>query len=140
MKVKFSQKVDIVKWNDDDEEIYITDPTILKSMHGIEYVDEIFSDYLLDGDSDREKFQNLGIEGGKISFEYLDNKNEVIVHTEYNTSEVLSKKDIENLKEYTGSQWTDGIGSSYSQNFESDLEIFPSFIGCSDIISVEIIS
>ena len=137
MKIIFSQKLDVVKWNENDEGIIVDDPAALKSLDGFKYDEELFCDYILDGAVDKQNFEGLPISGGILYFKYNKKTNEVFVLTEYEVGD-LSDKNIEDLKMYTASHWTDGIGSGLSQGFESDLEIFPSFIGEHGDIKVEI--
>ena len=116
MRIKFFQEVEFFTWDGEDP-VQVKDPAILKTLHGVTHEEEC-SRYLLDGESDREKFQHLSISGGLIRLEYSEDRNAVFITTEYRSKNSLSEKDIQNLKEYTGSQWTDGAGSNFCQSYQ----------------------
>jgi hypothetical protein len=102
-----------------------------KKLDGIDCQDE-FSEYFheawnIGGKEDRNQ-QNLidkGVSGGYMRFEYEHNKLYVIV--EYNSDEKLNDDEIEELKDYTQGQLSDGIGEGFEQQpvmYENDKEIF----------------
>ena len=98
----------------DDEESYVTDPEVLKTLDGLEYVGEVFSDYLHDG-RDIGTLKDAQISGGTLSFSFHEESEQLIAVTGYSVSRPLKKKEIAFLREFTSEQWTDGIGDNFYQ-------------------------
>jgi hypothetical protein len=99
----------------DGEEI-VEDVDQLKSLDDLTCDDEdsVFSDYLADGGDDN--LINAGVSGGLLWFEFDATEGALIGHTEYDLVRLLNKKEQNQLKEYTIGQWSDGIGSGFSQS------------------------
>jgi len=113
--IKFSGPalVDIGQDNGDGTIALTSDKEILRSLHGLQYDDEEFSDYLADG----EETESIAecISGGILSFEYNENKENLIGKVEYQLDRPLSSDELEALTEYTIEQLLEGIGSNFSQ-------------------------
>jgi hypothetical protein len=92
----------------------VTDTNRLMYFNGLEYRDEAFSDYFADGE-DTSQLVELGVTGGYIRLEFSTDLNDLIAVTEYTAPAPLSTADLESLANYTAGQWTDGIGSNFSQ-------------------------
>tara|TARA_B100001063_G_scaffold207116_1_gene202823 strand:- start:2071 stop:2418 length:348 start_codon:yes stop_codon:yes gene_type:complete len=99
------------------------DQAILKSLDGLRYEDEEFSDYLYDG----EETSNIAdhVTGGVLSFEYDIASGSLIGSVEYQLSRALSSDEVAILKEYTIEQLLDGIGSNFSQERGLDGQATP---------------
>lgn len=93
----------------------ITDPDRLLYFTGLEFRDDAFSDYFSDGE-ETSHFIELGVSGGYIRLEFSVELNDLIAITEYTAPVLLSDDDLEVLAQYTAGQWTDGIGSNFSQS------------------------
>ena len=105
--------VDTGKDNNDGTIALTKDQSILKSLDGLRYEDEEFSDYLAD-DEGASSIADY-VSGGTLAFDYIENGEELIGKIEYQLSRTLSSDEIEILKEYTIDQLLDGIGSNFSQ-------------------------
>ena len=103
------------QFDDDRESVQVTDANRLLYFTGLEYRDEAFSDYLADGD-DTSRLAELGVRGGYIRLEFSTELNDLIGITEYTAPEPLSDADLAQLADYTAGQWTDGVGSNFSQS------------------------
>jgi hypothetical protein len=99
--------------NDDGTIAITTDKAILKSLDGLRYDDEEFSDYLADGE-ETSQIADL-VSGGILLFEYINASESLVGGIEYQLSRDLSSEEVEALKEYTIEQLTDSIGSNFSQ-------------------------
>lgn len=93
----------------------ITDPNRLLYFTGLEYRDEQFSDYLADGE-ETLRLVELGVRGGYIRLQFSTELNELIAITEYTSPVLLSPSELEMLAAFTSGQWTDGVGSNFSQS------------------------
>lgn len=82
-----------------------TEYPILSELNGIS-CHERFSEYF-----DRGKF--AGVTGGYLKFVLEDEK--LFSVTTYDSSRELSADELEELKEYTSGQWSDGIGEGFEQ-------------------------
>lgn len=109
--------------NDDGSLDLIADKLILKSLNGLSYDDEEFSDYLYDS-AETESFADQ-VSGGVLSFEYDASSSSLIGSIQYQLSRSLSDDEIETLEEYTIEQLTDGIGSNFSQERALNGEVTP---------------
>lgn len=103
------------EFDDGRKPVQVTDSNRLLYFKGLEYRDEAFSDYLVDGD-ETSHLVELGVSGGYIRLEFSTELNDLIAVTEYNAPAPLSSDDLEILANYTSGQWTDGIGSNFSQS------------------------
>lgn len=123
--IKFSAPalVDSGKDNDDGTIALSNDPLVLKSLDGLRYEDEEFSDYLHDGEETSAIADHVS--GGFLSFKYDVATSSLIGFIEYHLSNVLSSNEVETLKEYTIEQLLDGIGSNFSQERGLDGKVAP---------------
>lgn len=131
MKIRFSQEVTVARSDGegDAEDVLITEPSILKSLDGVEYLEETFIDYLQDWEDATRLLRTMSIHGGILSLRYDRQANKVLVETEYVTAGALSNEDIECLRDYTADQLGDGIGSNFLQFFEPEPKLFLGFPG-----------
>ncbi|MFO0876109.1 MAG: hypothetical protein U0840_01950 [Gemmataceae bacterium] len=94
----------------DDEPV--TDPAILRSLDGLVYDEERFTDYL--GGPRRENELLAALEpGGIIRFSYQGGDHLTAV-TEYQTRRPLTGPELNLLVHYTMGQWSDGIGENWA--------------------------
>ena len=105
--------VDSGQENDDGTISVISDVEVLKSLDGLRYEDEEFSDYLADDESTSLIAEYVS--GGILIFEYAKESEALVGSIEYQLSRPLVSGEIEMLKEYTIEQLLDGIGSNFSQ-------------------------
>lgn len=100
--------------------VYAEGQDVDKSLlHGIDCQDE-FVEYL-----DGNYRSKLGC--GYMDFRYEDGN--LWTYTVYSTKEKLTDEEIEDLKEYTQGQWSDGIGEGFEQfpcTYLNDVEVFVS--------------
>lgn len=99
--------------NSDGTISLVNDTEVLKSLNGLKYEDEKFSDYLSDGE-ETAPFSGI-VSGGTLVFQYDDASNTLVGGVEYVLSRALNSDEIEALTEYTIEQLLDGIGSNFSQ-------------------------
>jgi len=97
-----------------DEGRFVEDAAILKTLDGITYDEEVFSDYLFDGE-DAGELEDAGISGGSLDFRFDSATGRLIGRTEYQLERALNPDQIAVLKDYTIGQWSDGIGSNFFQ-------------------------
>src|SRR5262249_32182189 len=95
----------------DDEPV--TDPGILRSLDGLGYDEERFTDYL--GGPPEEDPVAAALEpGGSIQFGYLEGEELLTATTEYRSRRALSADELRLLVDYTMGQWSDGIGENWT--------------------------
>jgi hypothetical protein len=95
----------------DDEPV--TDPVILRSLDGIVYDEERFTDYL--GGPPEEDIVAAALEsGGSIQFAYSEGEELLTATTEYRSRRALSADELRLLVDYTMGQWSDGIGENWT--------------------------
>ncbi len=97
-----------------DEGRSIEDTAILKTLDGLSYDEEVFSDYLFDG-GDVGELEDAGISGGSLDFAFDSATGRLIGRTEYQLERALNPDQIAVLRDYTIGQWSDGIGSNFFQ-------------------------
>ncbi len=85
-----------------------TDYKNISELSGIDCQDN-FAEYF-----DRGVSYEDAIEDGYMHFTVEDGK--LMTITEYTSKRRLSGIELENLKEYTQGQWSDGIGEGFEQN------------------------
>jgi hypothetical protein len=90
----------------------ITDLAVLKSLDGLLYDDEKFTDHL-GGPARENALVSLLEEGGILQFQCDLDSGQLRVITEYRASRRLKKKELAALVDYTIGQWSDGIGESF---------------------------
>lgn len=117
------------QFDDGRESEQVVDPHRLAYFSGFEYRRESFSEYFADGPSSI-RLQDLGVEGGYIRLEFSPDTNGLIAVTEYRSPALLGDEDLALLAQYTAGQWTDGIGSNFSQSMAvaigSAIDLWPS--------------
>ena len=99
--------------NSDGTISLVNDAEVLKTLDGLKYEDEEFSDYLCDGE-ETASFSDF-VSGGTLLFQYEDSSNTLVGVVEYVLSRALNTDEIGALTEYTIEQLLDGIGSNFSQ-------------------------
>ena len=117
--IRFSATASVFDFRRSDEGDLVEDRGVLRTLHGLTYTEESFSDYLLDGSETRE-LAGLGISGGELKFEFDSQVDGLVAHTEYLTPRFLTETEIEALRGYTVGQWSDGIGSNFFQERMAD--------------------
>jgi hypothetical protein len=91
----------------------VTDPDILRSLDGIVYDDERFTDYL--GGPPEEDIVAAALEsGGSLQFGYSEGEELLTAATEYRSRRPLSAEELRLLIDYTMGQWSDGIGENWT--------------------------
>jgi hypothetical protein len=117
--IRFSATASVFDFRRSDEGDLVEDRGVLRTLHGLTYTEESFSDYLLDGSETRE-LAGLGISGGELKFEFDSQVGGLVAHTEYLAPRFLTETEIEALRGYTVGQWSDGIGSNFFQERMAD--------------------
>ncbi len=102
------------QFSDGRESEQVTDERLLY-LSGLEYRRESFSEYLSDSPSE-QPLKELGLQGGYIRLEFSSERKGLIAITEYTAQRRLTDSELELLAEYTSGQWTDGVGSNFSQS------------------------
>lgn len=98
-------------FNDDD--VQIVDPTVLRSLDGLVYDDEVFTDYL--GGSPEEDALSAALNrSGILRFTHEDGNQFLIAATVYEAKRPLTESELQLLVEYTMGQWSDGIGENWA--------------------------
>jgi len=111
--------------------IAVTDPTLLK-MYGNLKCEESLIPYLTDGtDMEVAIFQVLS--GGYLEYRFLEEKGEYIAVTEYSAVRDLTSKELDVLKEYTHSQWLDGVGEAFQQEYAEQTGYWPEVDMCAEV-------
>jgi len=91
----------------------VRDPVLLRSLDGVVYDDERFTDYL--GGPPEEDAVCAALEpGGNIRFSYLRSDHLLTATTEYTSRRALTKPELQLLVAYTMGQWSDGIGENWA--------------------------
>jgi hypothetical protein len=108
--------IDYTKEDPDTGEngVFVNDPTVLCSLDGVEYLDEVFSDHF-DESGNEKALVKAGVGGGKMSFRFNSMRKQLEVVTEYELDRKLTAEEIEQLADYTAGQWSDGIGENFNQ-------------------------
>ncbi|WP_426389142.1 hypothetical protein [Variovorax sp. R-27] len=117
--IRFSAMASVFDFRRSDEGELVEDRGVLRTLHGLTYSDESFSDYLLDGSETRE-LAGVGISGGELKFEFDSQVGGLVARTEYSVPRFLTKPEVEVLQRYTVGQWSDGIGSNFFQERMAD--------------------
>jgi hypothetical protein len=117
--IKFTATAAVFDFNQIDPETkksgrFVDDKSALKSLDGLSYSDELFSDYIGDG-KETLALVTVGITGGSLSFAFDSKSKRLLGSTEYSLARLLSPEEINILKLYTIRQWSDGIGSNFFQ-------------------------
>jgi hypothetical protein len=94
------------------EDERITDPGVLRSLGGLVYDEERFTDYL--GGPPAENELAAALEpGGVISFGFREGDDVLTAATEYTSRRPLTDAELRLLVDYTMGQWSDGIGENW---------------------------
>ena len=112
--IRFSAAAMVVDFRESDNGELVDNREVLKTLDGLAYLDESFSDYLFNG-TGRKALEEAGISGGTLRFEFHSASDCLIAVTEYVTSRILSEQEAAMLGDYTVGQWSDGIGSNFFQ-------------------------
>jgi hypothetical protein len=95
------------------EDEQVTDPAILRSLDGVVYDDERFTDYF--GGPTEEDVVAAALEpGGSLQFGYSEGEELLTATTEYRSRRPLSPEELRLLVDYTMGQWSDGIGENWT--------------------------
>ena len=97
----------------DDDDDQVTDPVILRSLDGLVYDEERFTDYL-GGPPNEDELAAALEPGGVIRFSYREGDDLLTAVTEYHSRRPLSNTELRLLVEYTMGQWSDGIGENWT--------------------------
>jgi hypothetical protein len=102
-----------------DDDVRITDPSVLRKLSGVRYDGERFTDYL-GGPPEEDALAEALEPGGGLSFEYADDGGDCLVATtEYSLRRALTDAELALLVDYTMGQWSDGIGENWSCDSKS---------------------
>jgi len=99
----------------DRERNEVSDPAILRSLDGLAYEDEVFTDYL-GGPPAEDALREALERGGRLRFVYRADRNELWRVTEYRTLRPLSEPELDLLVASTRGQWSDGIGENFTSH------------------------
>ena len=91
----------------------VTDPAVLRSLDGVVYDDERFTDYVWGRPGVGALAPDLE-PGGAIAFGYRDGDDVLTATTEYRCRRPLSSAEVGMLVDYTLEQWSDGIGENWA--------------------------
>lgn len=87
-----------------------TDYSNPQELDGIDCQDE-FTEYF---GEDEQNLIDKGVKSGYMDFKFKDGKLWTV--TTYSCNNKLTDIELEELKEYTTGQWSDGIGEGFEQN------------------------
>jgi hypothetical protein len=91
----------------------VVDTAVLRSLDGLVYDDERFTDYI--GGSPAEDELAAALEpGGCLRFQYREGGDLLGVTTEYSSRRPLTDAELQLLVRYTMGQWSDGIGENWT--------------------------
>ena len=91
----------------------VTDPSVLRSLDGLVYDEERFTDYL-GGPPAEDELARVLEPGGIISFKYRDGDDVLQATTEYRSRQQLTDAELNLLVSYTMGQWSNGIGENWA--------------------------
>jgi hypothetical protein len=94
-----------------DEE-QVSDTAVLRSLDGLAYDEERFTDYI-GGPPEEDELAAALEPGGIIRFGYQDGGLLTAV-TEYRSRRLLTAAELRLLVEYTMGQWSDGVGENWA--------------------------
>jgi hypothetical protein len=92
------------------EDLRVTDADVLRSLDGLVYDEEQFTDYL--GGPPEEAVAAILEPGGVIRFGYREGDVVLTAVTEYHSRRPLNGAELQLLVGYTMGQWSDGIGEN----------------------------
>lgn len=125
-------------WRPEDEAdgAQITEADRLAYFAGLEYRRESLCDYLLDS-AEAGVLAELDLTGGYLALGYDGAQNELLAITEYRAPRRLAADEIAALAAYTIGQWSDGVGSNFSQSFAVATRVSISIALSADEVKVE---
>lgn len=123
VRIVFSGAVTAWRFENGREGDQITDAQHLSKFDGVAYRRESMCDYLADGD-DTIALANIGLAGGHIALHFDRASDALIAITEYTAPRRLNAEEMASLKAYTLGQWSDGMGSNFSQDLTEAKHIF----------------
>jgi hypothetical protein len=91
----------------------ITDASVLRSLDGLTYDEERFTDYL-GGPAEEDALASALESGGHLRFGHHGSAPLLTATTEYRSRRPLSESELRVLVEYTMGQWSDGIGENWA--------------------------
>jgi hypothetical protein len=91
----------------------VTDPGVLRSLDGMVYDEERFTDYI-GGPPGEDELSAVLEPGGIISFGYCVGDDLLTATTEYRSRRSLTDAELRLLVDYTMGQWSDGIGENWT--------------------------
>jgi hypothetical protein len=95
------------------DDVPVTDPAVLRSLDGLVYDGERFTDYI--GGPPAENALAAALEpGGIIRFGYREGDDLLSATTEYRSRRPLTDAELRLLVGYTMGQWSDGIGENWT--------------------------
>ena len=94
-------------------DVPVTEPNVLRTLDGIVYDEERFTDYL-GGPSEEDELAAKLEPGGDIRFGYLNGEELLTATTEYRCLKSLTEAELHLLVDYTMGQWSDGIGENWT--------------------------
>jgi hypothetical protein len=95
------------------DDLPVKDPGILRSLDGLVYDEERFTDYI-GGPPEEDAVASALESGGVITFGHRGDDELLTAVTEYRSHRPLSEAELRVLVEYTMGQWSDGIGENWS--------------------------
>ena len=95
------------------EDDQIADASVLRSLDGLTYDDERFTDYL-GGPPEEDALASALESGGNLRFSYRDGVPLLAAITEYRSRRPLTEPELQLLVDYTLGQWSDGIGENWA--------------------------
>lgn len=94
------------------EDVRVTDPGVLRTLDGLVYDAERFTDYL--GGPPEENELVAALEpGGSLRFAFREGDDLLGATTEYRSLRRLIEAELRLLVDYTLGQWSDGIGENW---------------------------
>jgi hypothetical protein len=114
------------------DEVSDSDISDIAKLQGIASTtdEECFSNYF-----QSFELRNTGLTGGYLRFELDSAKLRVV--TEYEASHPLAEVEVSALIEYTLSQWMNGIGNRFSQEYATKTGIQIGFYVAAEAIMIE---
>jgi hypothetical protein len=94
------------------EDVRVTDPAVLRTLDGLAYDQERFTDYI-GGPPEEDELAAALEPGGVIRFTYRAGEDVLVATTEYRSLRPLSRAELQLLVEYTMGQWSDGVGENW---------------------------
>ena len=106
----------------------------LSKIDGFRWDEEELSTYLGDGIPGKN-LTDLGVTGGSLylTHEEIAKINFVAIFTEFVSPVELNSEQLEELKEYTKGQWTDGGGPAFALSFEEKFKLIPGMMGFNNV-------